>query len=222
MKTTWTRALSGTSTPPILHFERKPRSTSSHRYGAILALLVIVLSNGAAGGEELKSGVFKPTRAAPDFSLEGSNGADVTLSRFRGKVVALGFGYTSCPDVCPTTLAYLAEARKALGKAGKEFQVIYVTVDPERDSAQRLRKYMDAFDPSFIGATGSSTELANVRKAYGITMTKNVSPDNPSAYSIHHSSFVYLIDRAGNLRAMVPFGASVDDIASDVRTLLKG
>jgi protein SCO1/2 len=152
--------------------------------------------------------------------LSGSDGTTVTIKRFHGKVVALGFGYTSCADVCPTTLAFLAEARRELGGAAKDFQVLYVTVDPERDNALRLRKYMDAFDTSFIGATGTSADLADVRKAYGITMTKQMSKVDPNAYQIHHSAFVYLIDRGGNLRAIVPFGATADDMTHDVKALL--
>src|SRR5215831_8528382 len=102
-----------------------------------IAVAVVLLSFAivcAAGAPELKSGVFDPPRMAPDFSLRGSDGGEVKLMRYRDKVVALGFGYTSCPDVCPTTLAQLAEVRKRLGPLAKEFQVVYVTVDPERDS----------------------------------------------------------------------------------------
>ena len=188
---------------------------------AFLPFLFFALAAGAAESPELKSGVFKPARLAPDFSLRGSDGSELKLSRYRGKVVALGFGYTSCPDVCPTTLAELAETRKRLGAAGKEFQVVYVTVDPERDSTERLHKYLGAFDPTFIGATGTNEELAAVRKAYGIVATKVPIEGVPSAYLVHHSSFVYLIDREGSLRAMSPYGRNVDDVASDVKALFK-
>ncbi len=175
-----------------------------------------------AEGSRLKSGVFKPARPAPEFSLRGSDGTDFSLSRYRGKVVALGFGYTFCPDVCPTTLAELANARKKLGADAKDFQVIYVTVDPERDSAERLKTYLSAFDESFLGATGTAEQLAGVRKAYGISIARKAVEGNPSAYLVHHSSFVYFIDREGRLRTMMPFGGhSVDDIAHDIRVLLK-
>jgi protein SCO1 len=180
----------------------------------------LLLVCGAAAAGPLKSGSFHPPRAAPDFSLTGSDGREVKLSSFRGKVVALGFGYTFCPDVCPTTLADLAQVHKKLGGAAKDFQVIYVTVDPERDSAQHLRKYLAVFHPGFIGATGSEKQLADVRRDYGIQIArKPFAPDSP-LYVIHHSSFVYLIDRAGRLVAMKPFGEPLDDIADDVLTLL--
>jgi protein SCO1/2 len=191
----------------------------------IAAFFLLAACAAAAIGAErssLKAGVFDPPRPAPEFSLRGSDGADFTLSRYRGKVVALGFGYTFCPDVCPTTLAELAQARKKLGADAKDFQVIYVTVDPERDSATRLKTYLSAFDDSFLGATGTPGQLADVRKAYGISIAKKTVEGHPSAYLVHHSSFVYFIDREGRLRAMLPFGGrTVDDIAHDIRALLK-
>jgi protein SCO1/2 len=187
-----------------------------------LALLALAAAVGTAAAESpgLKSGVFKPPRPAPQFSLRGSDGPALALSRYRGKVVALGFGYTFCPDVCPTTLADLAQVRGKLGPAGKDFQVIYVTVDPERDTAQRLQKYLAAFDPTFIGATGTPDELAHVRESYGIVVSKKIFSGARPGYLIHHSSPVWLIDGAGNLRAMAPFGTPVEDLAHDVEVLL--
>lgn len=192
----------------------------SRGLGTFLSLLFLTLAVGATASSELKSGVFKPPRAAPDFSLQGSDGSEFKLSRYRGKVIALGFGFTSCPDVCPVTLAKLAQVPKKLGAAGKKFQVVYITVDPERDNADRMRKYLSAFDPSFIGATGTPKQLADVYKAYGISSNKEFVKGSQSNYLVHHSSFVYLIDRQGNLRAMMPFGGPIDDFTSDVKTLL--
>ena len=178
----------------------------------LLGVLCIALPAAAV----LRGGTFDPPRDAPEFVLRGSNGAALRMSDHRGKVVALGFGYTSCPDVCPTTLADLAKARRKLG-APADFQVIYVTVDPERDNAAVLRKYLGAFDASFLGATGNEDELAAVRKAYGITTSRVASA---LTYYVHHSSYVYLVDRDGKLRVMMPFGTSPDDMAHDVKMLL--
>lgn len=185
---------------------------------AVLVLLSATLASAATS--PLRAGSFDPPRQAPDFTLPGSNDAPVRLAAWRGKVVALGFGYTSCPDVCPTTLADLAKARAKLGADAKDFQVLYVTVDPERDNAAILRAYLAAFDPTFMGATGTPAELAQVRKAYGIQATRTPPRGNPPTYFVHHSSYVYLIDRSGRLRAMMPFGTSVDDIVHDARALL--
>lgn len=183
--------------------------------------LALFLSIAVAESAELRSGIFKPPRLAPDFTLQGSDGSPLTLSRYRGKkVVVLGFGFTFCPDVCPTTLANLAKVKKRLGAVGEGLQVVYVTVDPERDSAERMRKYVTAFDPTFIGATGSPEKLADVRQAYGILASKQIIKGTQADYVVHHSSFVYLIDRDGNLRALVPFGGSMDDVVHDIKTLL--
>lgn len=182
--------------------------------GALLLALLFL----AAEAPALKAGVFDPPRAAPDFTLRGSDGAELKLSHYRGKVVILGFGFTSCPEVCPTTLATLAQARKKLGAAASEVQVVYVTVDPERDDPTRLRKYLDGFDPSFVGGTGTDHQLAAVRKDFGITATRKTVGDG---YTYSHSSYTYLIDRAGLMRALMPYGQSPDDYVHDVRILLK-
>lgn len=189
---------------------------------ALLALFCLALPAGAAENPELSSGVFDPPRMAPDFSLRASDGSEFKLSRYRGKVVALGFGYTNCPSVCPVTLAYLTKARAQLGAAGKEFQIVYVTVDPERDNVERLRAFLASFDPTFVGATGTAEQLADVRKKYGINLSDKIFMDAQpkSTYFLDHSSFVYLIDRAGKLRAMMPFGVTVEDIEHDAKALL--
>jgi protein SCO1/2 len=183
------------------------------------AALLFALPLAAAAGAELKSGEFSPPRAAPDFTLQGPASKPVRLSDYRGKVVALGFGFTSCPAVCPTTLAQLAAVRAKLGGAGRDFQVVYVTVDPERDTAERMKTYVTGFDPSFVGATGTPAQLAQVRQEYGVSAVKS-KPDAAGNYGYNHSSFIYLIDRTGKLRALSPYGRSVDDVVHDVRVLL--
>lgn len=175
----------------------------------------------AADSTALKSGVFDPPRLAPDFALPGSNGSEIKLSQYRGKLIALGFGFTHCPNICPVTLANLTQVRKNLGALAAEVQVIYVTVDPERDTASRMQQYLAGFDSSFLGVTGTAEQLAAVRQAYGIAANKAQAAADPNDYTVHHSSYIYLIDRDGRLRALVPFGKSVDDIVHDVRILLR-
>ena len=187
----------------------------------VLALLLAVLSAATAGATEapsLKAGVFSPPHPAPEFQLAGSDGAPLTLTRFRGKVVALAFGYSHCADVCPVTLATLAQARKQLGTQANDFQVVYVTVDPERDSAAQLKTWLGAFDPSFVGGTGSAQALDGVDKLYGISVRKMESA-NGALFG--HSSSVYLIDGEGRLRAMMPYGHVAEDYAHDVRLLMQ-
>lgn len=183
-----------------------------------LPLLFLAAAVSSAEDESLKAGVFSPPRAAPDFSLRGSDGAELKLSRYRGKVVILGFGFSSCPDVCPITLATLAQARKKLGAEGNRLQVVYITVDPERDDAERLRRFLGTFDPTFIGGTGSAEQLAAVRQDYGIVAAKSTLGDNDT---FSHSSYTYLIDREGSLRALMPYGHSPDDYVHDIKMLLE-
>jgi protein SCO1/2 len=184
----------------------------------LIVPLLFAVAVDAADDTNLKAGVFTPARPAPDFTLSGSDGSQLQLSDYRGKVVILAFGFTSCPDVCPTTLAVLAQARKKLGRDGDEVKVVYVTVDPERDDAKRMRKYLAAFDPTFVGGTGTAQRLAAVRREYGIAADKKVAA---SGYVVAHSSYTYFIDRAGKLRALMPYGHTAEDYVHDLRILLR-
>ena len=174
----------------------------------------------AADDATLIAGVFDPPRLAPDFSLRGSDGTELKLSRYRGKVVLMAFGYSSCEAVCPITLGVLAQARKKLGAESGQLQVIYITVDPDRDDTVRMRTFLGGFDPSFIGGSGTPPQLAAVRTDYGISVSDKI-PVPGGGYALNHSSFIYLIDRSGKLRALMPYGHGPDDFVHDVRILLK-
>ena len=184
---------------------------------SFLLTLAALVAGPAASAPALKAGVFDPPREAPPFSLQSSGGGTLELRSYRGKVVILGFGFTWCTDVCPVTLATLTQARRKLGPAAEDVQVVYVTVDPERDSPARMKDYLHAFDPTFIGGTGGAAALAAVRKDYGIVAEKHVKG---SSYSVAHSSYTYLIDRRGQLRALMPYGHSAEDYVHDLRILL--
>jgi protein SCO1/2 len=187
-----------------------------NRIGIIFFWLFICVSVKAA---ELKSGVFEPPRSAPDFALQGSHGGLFKLSDARGRVVVLGFGFSHCPEICPTTLSNLSRVMKNLGDEAKDVQVVYITVDPERDTVARLREYMAVFNPSFIGLTGNAEELAALRREYGILIEREMQKDGN--YEVHHSSYLYLVDRQGLLRALVPYGKTVADITHDLQMLLR-
>jgi protein SCO1/2 len=187
-------------------------------------LMVQALAPAATVGESppaFRSGVLEPARPAPDFALRTPDGGEFRLSRQRGNVVALSFGYTFCPDVCPTTLAELAAAKAKLGDDAKRFTVAFITVDPERDGPERLRTYTTAFDRAFVGLTGSSDQLVAVRQAYGVTARKRVVAGTSAAYLIDHSAFVYVVDPEGRLRLMFPFGTSIENMAHDIRLLMR-
>ena len=176
-------------------------------------------ANTAADASTLKAGVLSPVMAAPALALQGSDGNALTLERFRGKVVLLAFGFSSCSEVCPITLATLAGARKKLGEAAEDVQVVYVTVDPERDDAARMKKFLASFDVSFVGGVGTRAQIDAAQKSYGISATKQVYADGN--YTIGHSSSIYMIDRTGGLRAVMPYGHTVDDFVHDLKILLR-
>lgn len=186
---------------------------------ALLGLLTLTASiaSAAGGTDALKAGVFDPPRAAPDFTLAATDGGELHLARYRGKVVVLAFGYSACTEVCPLTLAVLARARQLLGADGPQLQVVYITVDPQHDTVTHLKAWLASFDPAFVGGTGTPEQLAAVRRLYGISAQRNALPNGD--YSYTHSSFTLLIDRQGALRALMPFGHSAEDYAHDVRLL---
>lgn len=184
---------------------------------ALLSLLLLAAS-AAAAPARFKAGTFDPPRPAPDFSLQGSDGHELRIGRFRGKVVLLAFGYSSCTAVCPVTLATFAAARRKLGASAADIQVIYVTVDPQRDVPERLKRFLGTFDNTFIGGTGTEVQLGAVREEYGVT-AKKIPYEN--SYTYAHSSFTYLIDRRGRIRALMPYGHSPDDYVNDLTILLK-
>ena len=184
--------------------------------GTTLSICVAVTC--AATSAAFKAGVFDPPRQAPEFSLQGSDGHELDLNRYRGKVILLAFGYSSCTAVCPITLNTFAQALRKLGPAASAVQVVYVTVDPERDTPARLKKFLGAFDPTFMGGTGTEQQLEQVRKDYGVS-AKKIPYGN--TYSYDHSSFTYLLDRGGRIRALMPYGHSPDDFVSDLNILLR-
>lgn len=184
---------------------------------AVLWLLLVEASAAGPSGA-FKAGTFDPARVAPDFSLQGSDGHELRIGRFRGKVVLLAFGYSSCKDVCPLTLATFAQARRKLGTAASGVQVVYVTVDPQRDTPERLKSFLESFDNTFVGGTGTEAQLASVRQEYGVTAKKI---PYEGSYTYAHSSFAYLIDRQGRIRALMPYGHSADDYVNDMSILLK-
>ena len=184
-------------------------------------LSLCLFAGAAAGADKLKSGVFEPPRAAPEIALTAADGGAFKLANYRGKVVVLEFGYTHCTDVCPVSLATLAQARKKMGAEAAGLQVVFITVDPARDTAPHLRAYLAKFDPTFVGLTGSQAQVDAVLKAYGISATRKMIEGSKTDYTMHHSSYLYFVDRQGMLRALMPFGRPADEMVHDVTLLLQ-
>ena len=163
----------------------------------------------------------KPYPVAPGFELTRSDGSSFQLSELRGNVVLLFFGYTSCPDVCPTTMAQLKLAVSKLTESeAPRVKVLFVTVDPKRDTPDRVQTYVSRFNPAFIGLGGTETQLAKVWQAYGV-FRSDVPGSSPDSYSVDHTARITVIDQAGNMRISFGYDALVDDIVHDLELLLK-
>ncbi len=186
----------------------------------IAVLLCTALPAAGAAPDQFRAGVFDPPRAAPEFRLQGSNGAPVALSSYKGKVVLVVFGFSFCRTICPVTLAKLSQVWKDLGPQSENLQTLFISVDPARDTPERLREFVTLFHPGFIGLTGTEQELASVRKSYGIIAAKVESKNKEADYEVHHSSSLHVIDREGKLRVLIPFGTTAADIVHDLKVLL--
>lgn len=192
------------------------------------ALLGLALATFAAAGcDKFLPGSKTPFNGVdvtgsdlgPDFRLTDHNGKERSLADFRGKVVTLFFGFTHCPDVCPTTLSDMAQAVKLLGPDGARVQVLFVTVDPKRDTAELLKNYVPALNPTFLGLRGDAAALAQVTQNFKIYAAERPGK-TPESYTVDHSAQSLVFDTNGRLRLMLPYGTPGDKIASDLRVLL--
>lgn len=156
-----------------------------------------------------------------DLSLTDHTGKPRHLADFKGKVVAVFFGYTQCPDVCPTTLATMAEVMKSLGSSADKLQVLFVTLDPERDTHEVLTAYVPRFNPGFLGLSGDPAATAAVAKEYKLFYQKQPG-NSPGSYTLDHTAATYLYDPQGRLRLYVAYGTPAADIADDVKQLIAG
>lgn len=160
-----------------------------------------------------RGSLITPPWPAPEINLTDHNGQPFTMSSQKGRVVLLYFGYVNCPDECPLTMAHVKLARESLGDRANDVQVVMVSTDPVRDTPQALKDFMGHFDPSFLGLTGTTAELQKAWKDYGVTVEEGGET---------HSTFLYVIDPAGNVRETFLPDTESNDIAKDVSLLLKG
>lgn len=165
--------------------------------------------------------VLEPIEAAPDFTLTDQHGDAFTLSEQQGKTVLLFFGYTFCPDVCPTTLADFAQIRRTLGEEADRVEFVFISVDPERDTQEVIGRYVGKFDESFIGLRGEGDVLDAVKADYGVFSAPETTEEgHEHDYLVTHSSFTYLVDPEGMLTVFYPFGTTAPDITADLRQVL--
>ena len=195
-------------------------------WGALFLLIGLgggwLVLRALGGGISYKGTVIQSPEPAADFRLTSANtGQEVHLSDFRGRVTLLYYGYTLCPDVCPATMLDLRQTLRELGSAASDVQVVMITVDPERDTPERLTQYVTQFDERFIGLWGTEEELLAATTPFGIYYERVETPNSQLGYLMNHSSYVLAIDKKGYLRLIYPFGMSGDQIAADMRHLLR-
>jgi protein SCO1/2 len=204
-----------------------PISPDRRRAVNILAgVVVLSLASGWLTGctpadkPQFKSIDLTGADYAQGFSLADHNGQLRTLKDFTGKVVVVFFGFTQCPDVCPTSMTELAQVKQLLGQDGDKLQAIFITVDPERDKPELLKAYMGNFDPSFVALRPTPEQLAQVARDFKIYY-KKVDGKTPGSYTMDHSAGSYIYDPQGRIRLYNRYGAGAETLASDIRLLLK-
>ena len=199
----------------------RPQGTRRVLLGLLAAAAVAGPLAGCERGQpRFRASDITGTSFGGDFALTDHHGQARTLADFRGKAVVMFFGYTHCPDVCPTTLAELAEAMRRLGRDATRVQVLFVTVDPERDTPELLRNYVPAFDPSFLGLYGDAAALERTAKDFKVIYQKQPG-STPGTYTMDHSAGTFLFDPQGRLRVYVSYGAGPEVFAHDLALLLR-
>jgi len=191
---------------------------------AFAAAMTVVLALALVGcgqkGPSFEASDITGSTFGRDFALSDPAGAPRTLADYRGKAVVVFFGYTQCPDVCPTTLAALAEAMKKLGAEADRVQVVFITVDPERDTPELLAKYVPSFDPRFVGLRGDADATARTAREFKVIYQKQPGVASGS-YSMDHSAGAYIFDPQGRLRLYVGHSQTPEVFAHDLHALLK-
>ena len=195
--------------------------TDNVRRRLLIAAASLALAACGSGAPKFEASDVTGSSFGSGFTLEDPDGRTRTLADFRGKAVVVFFGYTQCPDVCPATLATLAEAMKQLGSDADRVQVLFITVDPDRDTADLLSKYVPSFDPRFLGLRGDADATARTAKEFKVLYQKVPGP-TPGSYTMDHSAGSYVFDPKGRLRLFVSNAQGADVYAHDLRALLDG
>jgi protein SCO1/2 len=187
--------------------------------GLVVGFILVFLSVLFFKPYNYQGSMIDPPLPAPGFTLQNADGSQFRLGDYRGKVVLLYFGYTFCPDVCPTTLYDLTRVKEALGEDSTDIVVAMITVDPERDTPEMLFNYVTTFDPAFIGLSDDIENLESMWSAYGVYRMLN-DVESSAGYLVDHTARIYVIDRLGNLRMTFPFGMNWEGMADDLDHLL--
>ena len=187
----------------------------------LLLFITVILLGCGDKALPFKAKPVADTPAAANFTLTDQFGHARSLTDFRGKVVSLFFGFTHCPDICPTHLARQAEVMRQLGPLASNVVVLFISLDPERDTPDALKAYMDAFDPRFIALSGSPEETAKIAKQYKIFWQKTPLPGSALIYTIDHTTNSIVIDQQGRARLIVPHEMPAADVTHDLKLLIE-
>ena len=190
------------------------------RTWCIFCLIMMFLSACTDKKADFKSIDITGADYAKNFSLPDVNGQTKTLADFKGKIAVVFFGFAQCPDVCPVTMAEIAEVKKSLGNDGEKVTAIFITVDPERDTPQVLKAYMESFDPSFTALRGSEAQVAQLAKDFKVYY-KKVDGKTPTSYTYDHTAASFVFDQEGKLRLYTRYGMGAKALADDLKILLK-
>ena len=185
------------------------------------ALVTLILLAGCGEPYAYKGTAFPEPLATPQFTLTSETGEPMELSDLQGKVVLIFFGYTTCPDFCPTTLGEARTVLEDLGSKADDVAFLFVTVDPERDTPEKLATYTNAFHPNIYGLTGTPAQLEDVYRDFRVRVEREEFPDSALGYLMGHTTRMYLVDQQGNLRLSYSYGTPSENILEDVKHLLK-
>ena len=188
---------------------------------ALASAFIAGCDRAPGGGPAFKAIDVSGADFGRELALPDAAGRPRSLADFRGKVTVIFFGYAQCPDVCPTTLAELAQARRALGPAGQDVQGVFVTVDPERDTPEMLKAYVASFDPSFVALRGSPEQTREAAKAFKIFYAR-VPGKTEGSYTVDHTAGAYVLDREARLRLFTRHGTGAEALVHDLKLLLGG
>jgi protein SCO1/2 len=186
----------------------------------LLSIVVGLFVMTSCTSYEFKGATIEPPDVAVDFTLTDQNNNAFRLADQRGKVVVIFFGYTNCPDICPATMSDMQVVMNRLGDQRDQLKVVFITVDPERDTSERLQRFIGMFNQDIIGLTGDPATLSSVYKAYGAGATRRDLPDSALVYAMDHTATSTIIDKQGQRRLLFGFGTSVDDMFSDLSALI--
>ena len=202
--------------------QRSRAVLSSGKVASVVAALSLSAFATGCKPASFHGTAYEPPAKAPAVVLEKASGGQFKLADERGSVVLLFFGYTHCPDICPTTLSDWKRVKSSLGRDASRVRFVFISVDPARDDSTTLQRYVSRFDPDFIGATSDSATLAGIEHAFHVMSSREADTGSAAGYIVTHPSQTFVVDKRGDLRLLYSFGMSTPDVVADIRELLRG